>query len=224
MARGTAEFATWIAPGIGTRLAPHHEPAVGLSLGAEATLPLAMAEQLRFGPWLDVGADSLDLFRARGGVSILLGGLPDPGFVSLLPASHPEGALGLRLGLGWRGFSGLDTSSNGVQLEAKLTFGSRRYTETVEGGNAYDVCDGDGTIHTDHGERYQVGHWGPGFAFGQRVFVELERSLDAPTTQWIVGVEIDPATVWEAAREARTRDFMMRTRWSGALVEAPTWK
>jgi hypothetical protein len=215
MARGTAEFATWIAPGIGTRLTPHHEPAVGLSLGAEATLPLAFEEQLRFGPWLDVGADSLDLLRARGGLSILLGGLPDPGFVSHLPASLPEGALGLRLGVGWRGLSGLDASSDGLQLEAKLTFGSRRYTETNESGNAYDVCDEAGRIHTPRGERYQVGHWGPGFAFGHRVFVELERSLDAPTTQLIVGVEIDPATVWAAMREARIREYEMRTKMDG---------
>jgi hypothetical protein len=169
---------------------------LGLSGGMETTFPLAFDENLRAGPWFDLGADTLDAFRARGGLAILVGDLPDPGFAPHFAGTHYEGSLDLRLGVGWRAAAALDDESDGAQLAARLAYGSRRFTEIHESGNAYDVCDGSSHTTTQYnGRPIERGHWGPGFAFGYRVFAELERSVDLPTTQLVLGVEVDPATV-----------------------------
>ena len=203
IARGTLEFATWVAPAFGTRLAPD-DPAFGLSVGTEATAPLAFDETLRAGPWLELGTDSLDLVHARGGLTLLVGDLPDPGLVSPLAGTHGEGAVSLRLGAGWRAVGLIDSASDRAQASARLTFGSRAYTEVHESGNAYGVCDG--SEHTTRdGKRSDLGHFGPGFAFGHRLFVEVERSLAMPTTQVIFGVEIDPVTLRFSRHAARVR-------------------
>jgi len=141
--------------------------------------------------------------RARGGLTFLVGDVHDPRFVPHLSATHSEGALGLRLGVGWRAASALDSASDGAQVSARLTYGSRRYTEVHESGNYYGVCDGSDHAMRD-GRRQDLGHYGPGFAYGHRLFVEVERSLDAPATELIVGVEIDPATILDTLRELRT--------------------
>jgi hypothetical protein len=205
IARGTLEFATWVAPDFGTRLTPDHELALGLSVGTEATVPVAFDEALRVGPWLELGADSLDLVHARGGLVVSLGALHDPGLIpGHLAATSGEGALSVRLGAGWRAIGLIDSASDRGQLSVRLTYGSRAATEVYESGNAYGVCDG--SEHTTRdGHRLDLGHFGPGFAFGHRLFVELERSVDAPTMQLIFGVELDPVTMWMSRREANVR-------------------
>src|SRR5206468_3025380 len=80
LARGTAEFATWLAPAVGSRV-HGNAPSVGLAAGTEATFPLAFDDALRVGPWLEYGGDSLDLVHPRGGLTFLVGGVHDPHFV-----------------------------------------------------------------------------------------------------------------------------------------------
>jgi hypothetical protein len=201
LSRGTAEFSLWIQARYGLRVSPDRRPALGAAIGTDVTFPIAYNDNLRIGPWLQLGADMLDAARAGGGLAVLLGDLPDPHFISGVAGTHREGALGLQLGAGWRTLGTLDQHSDGAQASARLTFGSRRYTEIGESGNAYDVCDG-----SSHGiDRDQhpvwIGHYGPGYAYGMRVFFEVERSLDTPTTQLFIGLEFDPITTLAVERE-----------------------
>jgi hypothetical protein len=199
--RGTAESATWVQTRSGLRVA-NTLPVMGLSLGVETTFPIAHNDHLRLGPWLALGGDTLDLVHAQGGLSVVLGDLPDPGFLPRM--EHPEGALGLRLGAGWRGVGLMDHRSDGAELDARLTFGTRSYVTVYETGNAYDTCDGSMRTRVD-GKELWLGHYGPGFAYGHRVFVELERPIDHRGTQIIVGVEVDPVT----QLEVRHREIQM---------------
>jgi hypothetical protein len=205
LSRGTAEFSLWIQARYGLRVSPDRQAALGASIGSDVTFPIAHDDNLRIGPWLQLGVDMLDAARAGGGLAVLLGGLPDPHFISGVAGTHGEGALGLQLGAGWRGLGTLDQHSDGAQASARLTFGSRRYTEISESGNAYDVCDGSSHgIDPDNGsgnDLVWVGHYGPGYAYGMRVFFEVEQSLDTPTTQLFVGLEFDPITMLAVERE-----------------------
>lgn len=208
--RGTFESATWIQARAGIR-STDAMPAVGLAIGGETSVPIARNDNLRLGPWLQLGGDTLDLAHVQGGLSILLGGLPDPMFIPALPASHPEGALGLQLGVGWRGLGGLDHRSDGAELDAKLSFGSRRYTEVHESGNAFDACDGSMRATRD-GHEVWIGHHGPGFAYGHRGFLQLERPLGHRGTQIVIGVEFDPATLGQVRREEIVAQHMREYR------------
>ena len=203
-ARGTAEVASWVEARYGARVSPSPEADVGMSLGTEATFPVAWNENFRIGPWAQVGSDAVDWIHASGGVAFLLGNLHDPMYVPKLAGTHDEGAIELRLGTGWRGVGTADRASNGATVSAKLTFGSRRYMETVEGYNAFDVCDGSAQ-GKGRGEGAWVGHYGLRYAYGARVFVEVEQDVDSAGTQLVAGVEIDPVTIWRAQQESNVR-------------------
>jgi hypothetical protein len=209
--RGTAESATWVQTRSGIRIASRI-PVMGLALGAETTFPIARNDDLRLGPWLQLGGDTLDLVHVQGGLSVVLGGLPDPGFIPTIERS--EGALGLALGAGWRGIGEMDHRSDGAELDAKLTFGTRSYVTVYESGNAYDTCDGSMRTHAG-GKELWLGHYGPGFAYGHRVFVELERPIDHRGTQIIIGVEVDPVTLLELRRIEREQEMYARMRRDG---------
>jgi hypothetical protein len=205
MVRGTEEYASWIAVGAGAPIKPVPDGVLAAAIGAEATLPLAWHDNLRIGPWIELGGDTSELLHASGGVAFVLGNLPDPYWIRKQGWTHGEGAIELRLGAGWRGAQAIPLpASRGGELAAILAFGSRRYTEGHDGSIDYPSCDGSTMVTPYPGARIRAGHGGPGYAFGMRWFVEVERSFD-DAVQIIAGMEIDPISEYFARRWGEPR-------------------
>lgn len=69
-----------------------------LRVGGDVTFAIGRKDDLRLGPFVEVGSGTFASFQALGGVELFLGAVPRPLRMFLYPG---EGVLSLRFGAGW---------------------------------------------------------------------------------------------------------------------------
>lgn len=100
--RPPIEYTTWISLGGGALVAPELSAGVfDMRAGADFTLGIGRKDDLRLGPFAEVGTETFASVRAIGGVELFFGAIPRPLRMFLYSG---EGTLAVRLGAGyaWR--------------------------------------------------------------------------------------------------------------------------
>lgn len=100
--RPPVEYTTWISLGGGALVAPDASMGVfDMRAGVDTTFGIGRKDDLRLGPFVEVGTETFASVRTIGGVELFIGAIPRPLRMFLYSG---EGVLMARLGAGyaWR--------------------------------------------------------------------------------------------------------------------------
>lgn len=176
--RPTLEVSPWVALGGGALVATDATTAVfDLRIGGDFTGAIGRHDDLRLGPFVEVGTSTFASVQAIGGAELFVAAIPRPLRMFLYSG---EGVLSLRVGAGWAWrASSLTARDNAPVASVTVAYGYRAPFSLREPGSTWSPKPEDRPT-----ARYMT---------GVRLWVNATVDLrDAPAWQLTGGIEFEP--------------------------------